>query len=172
MSVDNNCGQLGVIGNILCPRCGGHTYKNEAGANICTNRECKFWFYSFTPPPQLEKESLPDAGVTSVVETLTSSRQYITGLRQTLGYTSDRQIYRLRQRLGDIQIEEDSLGIILTFRPAGGHQRFPLIPGTQEVETNIKLADINFNVVHPHIDGNIGAQCSGNPVFAKCYLKD
>jgi len=185
MSVDNKCGQLGVIGNILCPQCGEPTYKNEAGASICTNRECKWWGYSLTPAPQLEKESVPDAGVTSAAKTLTSSQEYITGLRWAFGYKSNREIYRLRKKLGNIDIAEavPSEGsfitntsdevVIVTYYPAGGVRRFPLVQNTKEVElVNIRLQQIQLSGLFPHMRGFVNPQLSGQAVFAKCYVTD
>lgn len=185
MSPDNNCPQLGIIGNIPCPRCGEPTYKNEAGASICTNRECKWWAYSLTPASQLGKESLPDAGVTSVAETLTSSQEYIAGLRWAFGYKSNKEIYRLRKQLGNIDIASavPSEGnsstntsdevVMVTYYPAGGVRRFPLVQHTKEVEpTNIRLQQIQLSGLFPHMRGFVNPQLSGQAVFAKCHVTD
>ena len=167
----------GLVEGTVCPCCGSGLWRNTDGLYYCTNRNCPERWRSYSleplpqPPPQPKKEPVLGVEVASATKTLTSSQQYVITLRKTLSYKSDRHVYRLRQQLGDIQVEQDSLGITLIYRPAGGPQRFPLATGTQEVETNIKLVDIELKGVRPHIDGDVNAQCSGNPLFARCYFR-
>ncbi len=185
MSGDNNHPQLGSIGNMPCPQCGGSTYKNEAGASICTNRECKWWSYSLSPAPQPERESVPDAGVTSMAKALTSSQEYIAGLRWAFGYKSDKEIYRLRKQLGNIDIAEavpsdgnsstntsDEV-VMVTYYPAGSVRRFPLVQNTKGVElVNIRLQQIQLSGLFPHMRGFVNPQLSGQAVLAKCHITD
>ncbi len=180
----------GLVKEHACPICGGYLWRNEGGLYYCTNRNCPEKWHGYTlepvpqPPPQPKKESVLGVTTASETKTLTSSQQYIAGLRRVLGYKSNKQIHRLRKHLGDINIAEavPSVGgaftnssheVIITYHPAGGIQRFPLVQNTKEVEpVNIRLQQIQFSGRFPHMRGFVNPQLSGQAAFAKCYVTD
>lgn len=162
-----------------CPKCGNdNLMTNEFGVQQC--RAC----YWVSEDPAEPKKHLA-VGIISTAEAITSSQQYITGLRWAFGYKSNKEIYRLRKQLGNIDIAEavPSEGsfitntsdevVIVTYYPAGGVQRFPLVQNTKEVEpVNIRLQQIQLSGLFPHMRGFVNPQLSGQAVFAKCYVTD
>jgi len=60
---------------------------------------------------------------------LISGQQYRQVLRRTFGYDGDHEVFRLRSRLGNIQVEAQTSDCIsLTFYPGGGRQPPAILP--------------------------------------------
>lgn len=176
-----NAFEMGVPrDDLTCPFCGSATYRNEGGLYICTNRNCPKKWRSYSseplPPPQREKEPKLDTGVSSLAAAVTSNQQYIKTLRGTLDYKSDKQIYRLRKRLGDILTENYSGGITITFHPAGGTQRIPAPPRVDDllISTPVRIKETHFSseLQHPYAVLNIDPAMSGQPLVVQYSLRD
>lgn len=180
----------GLVEGTGCPCCGSGLWRNTGGLYYCTNRNCPERWHNYSleplpqPPPQPKKEPVLGVTMASAAETLTSSQQCNASLRRVFGYKQNREIYRLRKQLGDINIVEatpckksfptstsDEV-ITVIYHPAGGVQRFPLVQHTVEVETNVRLQQVQLGGLRPHMRGPVSDKLSGQTVFAKCYIKD
>lgn len=157
-----------------CPWCGGPIYKNIGDLYVCLNsRSCGWRGYSFSSPPQPKSESEGRPG-----SALTSSQVYIEKLRETFGYESKMQIYRLRERLGDIEVERNtSAPVVVIFYPSGGVQQLPVPPAAGDFQfvsgpsPRVREARLDSGLKHPKIVVTIDPLCSGNPLSVLFHLK-
>ncbi len=121
--------------------------------------------------PDIYERAIEHEKREAVVKPLTSGQQYRQMLQRTFGYDGDREIPRLRRRLGNIQVEDQTSDrVYLTLYPSGGRQRIPLAIGTQAVDAE-RLTQIQLAGKFPHALVNINPQCSGNPCGVLCRIK-
>lgn len=136
---------------VECGKCGGdHIFLTEDGAHY----KCQDCWYIW---PTRE-------------EVLTSSQQYFKVLRNTLG-RGNRELARLRQKLGNIQITcnpYDHISIVVY--PGGGKQTIPVPLGTVAVDGQ-RLTLICLSGKYPHVVANIEPTCSGEPYPILCHIK-
>ena len=150
----------------FCPKCGNTVRRNEGGLYICSDNNCRWRGYNFATPPQPSEEKEGKPGVV-----LTSGQIYRGMLEGTFGFDSEKNVYRVLKRLGDIQVEPLSSDIIsLTLYPGGGCQRIPLVQGT--VKLDIKsVQEIHLAGKFPHATVDINPGYSGQPITVNCYIK-
>jgi len=101
---------------------------------------------------------------------LISGQQYRRVLRRTFGFKQDREVFRLRSRLGNIQVEAKTSDCIsLTFYPGGGRQRLPLAKGTRAIDGQ-GLIRIQPAGRRPHAFMSVEPTASGKPAVLLCRL--
>ena len=161
---------------ITCPKCGGITFTNAAGISWCEGASSCGWRGSAANTEYISEEySSRKRLPTRRMKEITSSMLHLTHLAHVLGYDSEeytvpRSVYRLRQKVGDIQlgvVTSDSIELI--FYPSGGpSQRFPLAQGTVAV-TGRHLTRILCSGIHPHVFADIPAVQSGKQYSLLCH---
>lgn len=148
---------------LRCPWCGKSSlWQNNDGLYYCTEPSCGFRSYTLSSSPQPQREP-------QLTGELTSSQTYVEKLKKVFGYESAMQIWRLRLRLGNIQIDNASEGISIVYFPAGGEQRLPAPPGATNLQfidpcPEIRQLNLNHKLEHPYSITDIPGQCSGKPV--------
>ena len=159
----------GLVEGSICPICSWPVRRNEGGLYYCINRNCpqRWRSYSLQPlpqPPPQSKEG-PVLGVTTASETktLTSSQEYIGGLRGAFGYESNREIYRLIKEIPGINVrnklseELTSHDVVISFGTTGkGQLRLPFPPETEGVTLcsgewdQVQVRQLELELKRPH----------------------
>ncbi len=92
-------------------------------------------------------------------------------MQNALGYKDERNVYRLIDRLGNVQVSPVISGSIeITIYPGGGEQRVPLAQGTKTVDIN-NVQEIHLDGKYPYAIVDIVQNCSGQPVTVTCHVK-
>jgi hypothetical protein len=111
---------------------------------------------------------------------LLSQRQDELRFLGTLFKMSQRQIYRLWNTVGPIEVTMigelhdsvigDIMECYLVFHPPTGLQKLPLIPGTTDVRTKKPFRELKLERRHPYLTTRIQTGDSLQEYFISCWL--
>lgn len=152
---DKRGGKMAVADtNIVeCPECGDdHVYPTADGKLF----KCQGCGYYWEPKPPRQA---------------TSGQIYLRTLQKTFGI-GERQVHRLRETLGGVNVElvtSDCVKVVV--EPAGGRQRIPLPLGTESVDGQY-LTQICCSGQFNHAFSNVPPQCSGKTASYVCHLAE
>lgn len=154
----------------LCPLCHKPLPAHLKGG---VHPEChrrQLWELKLSEP-EIYERAIECEKREAVAKPLTSGQEYRRVLQRTFGYEQDREIFRLRSKLGNIQVKAQTSGCIsLTLYPGGGVQRIPLAKGTRAVDGR-RLMEIQLAGRYPYAFVSVDPASSGKPAVLLCHLK-